>query len=200
MRGGATAAERGLAAEVREMHPKLEARSGDMRRVENQFNLLLNQVVHDKNTSPFSIPGAMDLIAKARDNRNWRLFLRNDTPTSIDMAQQETATERLIPMMQDIADVMDGRGAELQQPSLQPPAERINQLIANQRNPQTRDRNFNMANKHREVKQSLIDDAAGYRLEIPRTLLEAAPTPQANLDIYNWLENAKIRLRADNPT
>lgn len=69
MRGGSTIPERGLAAEIRELHPLLNQgdRKADSR--VGQFNLLLNQVVHDKTTAPFD-KEAMKLIRSvARNNR-----------------------------------------------------------------------------------------------------------------------------------
>ena len=83
MRGGATREERGIAAEMREMHPKVSNNNNsNFLRVSNQFHSLLNQVVHDKNTLPFAIPGAMDLIISVFERQRWKNFARADTPTA----------------------------------------------------------------------------------------------------------------------
>jgi hypothetical protein len=82
MRGGSTQAERGLAAEMREMHPKRDnTTNDDYTMASNQFHFLLNQVVHDKNTEPFKVPGAMTLINNVFQNQRWRNFDRTDGPT-----------------------------------------------------------------------------------------------------------------------
>jgi len=84
MRGGSTQAERGLAAEMREMHPKVDSdNNSNFRQASNQFHLLLNQVIHDKNTAPFALPGAMDLIKNTFDKQRWRNFYRQDNPHGV---------------------------------------------------------------------------------------------------------------------
>ena len=84
MRGGSTQAERGLAAEMREMHPKTDSNNNsNFRQPSNQFHLLLNQVIHDKNTEPFALPGAMDLIKNTFDRKRWKNFNRQDNPQGV---------------------------------------------------------------------------------------------------------------------
>jgi hypothetical protein len=69
MNGGSTIPERGLAAEIRELHPLVNSgdRGTDSR--VGQFNLLLNQVVHDKTTAPFDREGMKLIRAVARNDR-----------------------------------------------------------------------------------------------------------------------------------
>ena len=69
MNGGSTIPERGLAAEIRELHPLVNSgdRGTDSR--VGQFNLLLNQVVHDKTTAPFDREGMKLIRAVARNDK-----------------------------------------------------------------------------------------------------------------------------------
>jgi hypothetical protein len=54
MTGGSTILDRGLAAEVRELHPLVDqSGKGNASRI-GKFNTLLNQVIHDKTREPFN--------------------------------------------------------------------------------------------------------------------------------------------------
>lgn len=69
MRGGSTILERGFAAEVRELHPLAtrDQRGADSR--VGKFNLLLNQVVHDKTTTPFDRDAMRFIKSTVRNHR-----------------------------------------------------------------------------------------------------------------------------------
>ena len=104
MRGGATQAERGLAAEMREMHPKRDnSTNSDHTMASNQFHHLLNQVVHDKNTAPFRVPGAMALIQDVFHNQRWRNFDRLDAPPDGQRRHQDAQVAEIPGYMDQIS-------------------------------------------------------------------------------------------------
>lgn len=101
MNGGSTIPERGLAAEIRELHPLVNSgdRGTDSR--VGQFNLLLNQVVHDKTTAPFDREGMKLIRAVARNDRFEDLGRAPAVPpeTLISNEENNRRVQALIPVI-----------------------------------------------------------------------------------------------------
>jgi len=101
MNGGSTIPERGLAAEIRELHPLVNSgdRGTDSR--VGQFNLLLNQVVHDKTTAPFDREGMKLIRAVARNDRFEDLGRAPAVPPEALVSNQENnrRVQALIPVI-----------------------------------------------------------------------------------------------------
>jgi len=164
MRGGSTQAERGEAAELREMNPKTEASkntTGDLTRPSSQLNYILNQVVHDKSTDPIEreIPGVMGLIRSIKENNTAGLFKREPTPTQSQLTDRANDIVRINRIMTEgaIQRINDGV-YEVTENAGVPLADRYAALAA---------AGYYIPDQHKMVTQQLLHEATANFIELP---------------------------------
>lgn len=104
MAGGSTIPERGLAAEIRELHPLVNSGDRGVGSRVGQFNLLLNQVVHDKTTAPFDREGMKLIRAVARNDKFEDLGRAPSVPSEALMSNDENnrRVQALIPTIKSL--------------------------------------------------------------------------------------------------
>lgn len=94
MYGGATPAERGLAATIREMHPVDKNIPNAKKNAVGNFTLLLNQIVHSKNEDP-APPEYMKLIKFVDANNKFRNYGRVGAPSADSVADFNETDKRV---------------------------------------------------------------------------------------------------------
>jgi hypothetical protein len=94
MYGGATPAERGLAATIREMHPVDRNIPNVKKNAVGNFTLLLNQIVHSKNEDP-APPEYMKLIKFVDANNKFRNYGRVGAPSADSVADFNETDKRV---------------------------------------------------------------------------------------------------------
>ena len=181
MRGGSTQAERGEAAEMREMNPKAYSSKDDMSNPSSQLNFILNQIVHDKSVDSIEndIPGAMGLIRSIKDNGTVTLFKREPGPTQAQLTDRAGDNMRINQILAAgaIQRINDGL-YELTENAGMPLPERYAKLAA---------AGYSIPDQHRAVRQQLQNEATVNYIELPPRF------GGDNAALFAFIENEKIQ-------
>jgi hypothetical protein len=188
MRGGSTQAERGEAAEMREMNPKTSTdTNSDMSRPSSQLHFLLNQIVHDKSTDPIedSVPGLFGLLRSIRDSGTVTRFKREPTPTTAQLQERANDITRANGILAagDLDRVIDpGLIAEPENAGM--PLDQRYAAIQALRKPNGNP--YYVPEQHTMVRTQLMNEASAYSIELPPGNFRGD-----NQSLFNYIESEK---------
>lgn len=188
MRGGATQAERGEAAEMREMNPKTSTdTNSDMSRPSSQLHFLLNQIVHDKSTDSIesSVPGLFGLLRGIRDSGTVTRFGRHPTPTTGQLAERvgDIARANAILAAGDLDRVIDP-GLIAEQENAGIPLDQRYAAIQALRKPNGTP--YYVPEQHSMIRTQLMNEASAYGIELPPGNFRGN-----NEGLFNFIESEK---------